>query len=172
MAHMASAVMPAPWGPALLRFAASLCLVLTGALVAGCGTDAGSTPEQDVRRDAKVIRQYFPELGAFEEVVWTGELSGDARAALPGPTDFRVSGMVRLTASDARRLRSEYTWQGAPEGPAVLAGIRPYVPAQADWKTSDEFTATVTEGRYAGTFHIDFRKNTLVFDATNPRKKV
>lgn len=162
----------APWGPALLRFAVSLCLVLAGALVAGCGTDAGSTPEQDVRRDAKVIRQYFPELGAFEEVVWTGELLGDARAAVPGPSDFRVSGMVRLTASDARRLRSEYTWQGAPGGPAVLAGIRPYVPGQADWKTSEDFTATVTEGRYAGTFHVDFRKNALVFDATNPRKKV
>ncbi|MGA5438958.1 hypothetical protein ACPCKW_05385 [Streptomyces griseoincarnatus] len=148
--------------------------MLAGALVAGCGTDAGPTPEQDVRRDAKVIRQYFSELGAFEEVVWTGELlgDGDARAAVPRPSDFRVSGMVRLTASDARRLRSEYKWQDAPGDPAVLAGIRPYVPGQADWKTSDEFTATVTEGRYAGSFHVDFRKNTLVFDATNPRKKV
>ncbi|MGA5030259.1 MULTISPECIES: hypothetical protein [unclassified Streptomyces] len=168
---MASAVRRAPWGPALLRFAASLCLVLAGALVAECGTDAGSTPEQDVRRDAKVIRQYFPELGAFEEVVWTGELLGDARAAVPGPSDFRVSGMVRLTASDTRRLRTEYTWQGAPEGPAVLADMRPYGPGQADWKTSDGFTATVTEGRYAGSFHVDFQKNTLVFMRRIPGRR-
>ncbi|CAL9453100.1 SMI1/KNR4 family protein [Streptomyces sp. Tu 3180] len=56
------------------RSVAALCLVLTGVLVAGCGADAGPTPEHGVRRDAKVIRQYFPEPGDFEEVVWTAEL--------------------------------------------------------------------------------------------------
>lgn len=154
------------------RSAPALGLVLTGVLVAGCGGDAGSAPEHGVRRDAKVVRQYFPELGDFEEVVWTGELLGDARSAVPGPSDFRISGMVRLSASDTRRLRSEYTWQNGPGRPDVLAGIRARLPGRADWKTSDEFTASVTEGGYAGSFHVDFQKNTLVFDARNPRKKV
>ncbi|GGW85257.1 hypothetical protein GCM10010297_02490 [Streptomyces malachitofuscus] len=154
------------------RSAAALGLVLTGVLVAGCGAVAGSTPSDGVRRDAKVVRQYFPELGDFEEVVWTGELLGDARSAVPGPSDFRVSGVIRLTSSDTRRLRSEYAWQNGPGRPDVLAGIRPHLPGQAAWRTSDEFTATVTEGRYTGSFHVDFQKHTLVFDARNPRKKV
>ena len=59
---------PGPGGHLFLHVLALVC----GVLVAGCGTDAESAPEPGVRRDEKVIRQCFPELGDFEEVVWTG----------------------------------------------------------------------------------------------------
>jgi hypothetical protein len=111
-------VRPDPGGHPFFHVPALVC----GVLVAGCGTDAESAPEHGVRRDEKVIRQYFPEPGDFEEVVWTGELLGDSRSSVPGPSDFRVSGMIRLTESDTRRLRSEYVWQAAPGRPT---GSRP-----------------------------------------------
>ncbi|MET4660575.1 hypothetical protein ABID80_004301 [Streptomyces sp. PvP037] len=156
----------------LLRGVASGGLALAGVLVAGCGAGAGAASEPEVRRDEKVIRRYFPEFGDFEEVVWAGETLGDdSRGSVPGPSDVRVSGVVRLAESDARRLRGAYEWRAAPDGPDVLPGIRPHVPGEADWLTSEGFTATVTGGRYPGAFHLDLRKKTLVFDARNPTKK-
>lgn len=146
-------------------------LALTGVLVTGCGARTGSAPEPDVRRDEKVVRQYFPAFGDVEEVVWRGETLGlDSRGSVPGPSDVRISGAARLAEPDARRLRDAYEWHAAPGSPDVLPGVRSRVPGQADWRTSDGFTAAVTGDRYAGSFHVDFRERILVFDATNPVK--
>jgi hypothetical protein len=163
-------------------------LAIASALLTGCGgvspsagvaepaeesrADVASKSDQGIRRDKDLVKQYFPELGNFHEVVWKGEiLGGDPRSLMPGPSDFEVSGVVRLADADVAKLRQDYTWQVEPGAPVVLSDIHPRVPKSVQWQTSENFTAAITEGRYAATFYADFDQKIVVFDARNPRKK-
>ncbi|WP_326791898.1 hypothetical protein OHA79_05775 [Streptomyces sp. NBC_00841] len=132
--------------------------------------DAARKSDQGIRRDKKLVREYFPELGDFEAVVWKGEILGDARSVVPGPSDFQVSGVVHLGDGDAARLRRDYAWKSEPGTPVVLSDIRPEVPKGADWQTSEDFTLNITDDHYAATFYADFDRKIVVFDARNPER--
>ncbi|MFE2439673.1 hypothetical protein [Streptomyces sp. NPDC059409] len=124
-----------------------------------------------IRRDEEPVRQRFPELGDVAGVEWTGEVLGGGRSSAPGPTDVRMSGVVRLTDADASRLSEEYVWQDGPGTPVVSSLLRPRVPESTRWQTSADFTADVTRGRYSATFHADFGRRVIVFDAVNPERR-
>jgi hypothetical protein len=164
--------------------AAAVALAVCG-LLTGCGgahqqansagtgaphADAAWKSDQGIRRDKKLVREYFPELGDFEAVVWKGEILGDARSVVPGPSDFQVSGVVHLGDREAARLRRDYAWQSERGTPVVLSDIRPKVPKSANWQTSEDFTLNVTDDRFAATFYADFDRKIVVFDARNPER--
>ncbi|MFD8429799.1 hypothetical protein ACFV1R_19580 [Streptomyces coelicoflavus] len=152
--------------------------------LSGCGRHAGvadgAGPRESraavsgapgIRRDEGPVRQRFPELGDVAGVEWTGEVLGKRRSSAPGPTDVRMSGVVRLTDADASRLSEEYVWQDGPGTPVVSSLLRPRVPESTRWQTSAEFTAVVTRGRYSAAFHADFDRQVIVFDAVNPERR-
>lgn len=154
-------------------------LAVFSALLTGCGTEggaaehparAGSSAEKDVRHDRELIREYFPEFGQLDTVVWQGKVLGAKRSAVPGPSDVRLSGVAKLTSADAERLRGAYAWEKKADTPEVLPSIRPYVPGSSRWQVSKDFTLSVTEGVYLGSFYVDFQQRVVVFDARNPRK--
>ncbi|MCF6525026.1 hypothetical protein [Streptomyces sp. JJ36] len=116
------------------------------------------------------MTEYFPEFGALQSVVWKGEVLGEGRSAVPGPSDLRVSGVAVLTAAAAGELRTAYAWQDAPGTPSVLADVRPHVPESPRWQVSDAFTSAVTGERYSGSFSVDFTRKVVVFDTRNPEK--
>jgi predicted small secreted protein len=166
----------------------TVALAVASVLLAGCGNenrsagaasssagesrdDADWKSDQGIRRDKELVKKYFPELGDFDDVVWKGEILGDARSVMPGPSDIQVSGVVRLADADATKLRQDYIWQAEPGTPVVLSDVRSYVPKSAQWQTSMGFTTAVTEGRYSARFYADFDQKVIVFDARNPRKK-
>ncbi|MFV0134047.1 hypothetical protein ACLGIH_12525 [Streptomyces sp. HMX87] len=132
---------------------------------------AAETGEPGIRQDKEPVRKYFPELGHFDAVEWTGEVLGKGRSSVPGPSDIRVSGVVRLADADVARLSKDYAWQDEPGAPVVLSTIRPRVPGSAQWQTSEDFETAVTQGRYSATFYADFERKVIVFDAVNPEKK-
>ncbi|MFI9150221.1 hypothetical protein [Streptomyces sp. NPDC053367] len=149
-------------------------LVLTGCAGQPQPVGAAASPAAPgLRRDEEPVRARFPEFGDFTSSVWLGEVLGQnhGRPAVPGPTDVRMAGVVRLTAVDAARLRDTYTWQDAPAQPALPEGLRPEVPAGARWRTSAGFTRAVTGGLYPAAFHADLDRKVLVFDAVNPETK-
>ncbi|MFF9487799.1 hypothetical protein [Streptomyces sp. NPDC014676] len=163
------------------RLAAAAVAVL---VLVGCGhrtgsADAAGAPESrsggigepGIRQDEDLVRKYFPELGDFDAVEWAGEVLGKGRSSVPGPSDFRVSGVVRLADADVARLSKGYAWQDEPGTPVVLGTVRPRVPVSVQWQTSEDFVTAVTQGRYSATFYADFKRKSIVFDAVNPEKK-
>ncbi|MFE5602860.1 hypothetical protein ACFQ8O_27190 [Streptomyces coelicoflavus] len=161
-----------------------VALAVAVVALAGCGRHPGvadgAGPRESktavsaapgIRRDEGPVRQRFPELGDVAGVEWTGEVLGSGRSSAPGPTDVRMSGVVRLTDADASRLSEEYVWQDGPGAPVVSSLLRSRVPRSTRWQTSTDFTADVTRGRYSATFHADFGRQVIVFDAVNPERR-
>ncbi|MFF0205654.1 hypothetical protein [Streptomyces sp. NPDC005017] len=138
---------------------------------AGRRADRQEAPRGRLRYDEEPVRARFPEFGDFTSVVWRGEALGVSDRSVPGPTDVRMAGVVRLADADARRLRDGYSWRDAPAQPEVPADLGPHVPAGARWRTSDGFARAVTGDRYPATFHADLERKLLVFEAVNPQPK-
>lgn len=156
-----------------------LTVLSASALLAGCvgpghGGDPPPSPSASsvagaVRHDEEPVRKRFPRLGDFERVAWQAGARGktDARTLVPGPTDIRMSGIVWLAAEDAERLRTEFVWRAAEDGPKLLEGPAGYVPDGASWQVSEAFESSAAN---AATFHADFDRNVVVFDAVNPER--
>ncbi|CAL9345043.1 hypothetical protein [Streptomyces sp. enrichment culture] len=154
-----------------------LVLVALSAALSGCGGPAdgtGAGPNAvggGLREDPGPVRARFPEFGDFEAVVWRGEALGDGGGrSVPGPTDVRMSGVVRLGGGDAAQLRKRYAWREAAGGPRVPGGLATRIPAGARWWSSADFTRAVTDGRHPASFHVDLDRRVLVFDAVNPAR--
>jgi hypothetical protein len=116
-----------------------------------------------IQRDKKPVLERFPKLGNVTDVAWDEVPLGSASSRIPGPTDYRFSGVAHLGKECVRRLQQDYDW--APAGtPAVLGSIAPLVPEGAAWKVSEKFTSVVTDDLYTAEFHFDPRGGILVFD--------
>ncbi|MFI7409668.1 hypothetical protein ACIBU0_13490 [Streptomyces sp. NPDC049627] len=172
-------------GPASLAAAAAAVVTL---MLSGCAeqaqsvhtarseapraTAAAASASPGLRQDEEPVRARFPEFGDFSSTLWKGEaLGGTDRTSVPGPTDVRMSGIVRLTDADAARLRKDYAWQDTSRQPELPGGLRAQVPAGARWQTSADFTRAVTGDRYTATFLADLERKVLIFDAVNPERK-
>ncbi|MGA5195290.1 hypothetical protein [Streptomyces exfoliatus] len=156
-------------------------------LISGCGTGTGSgasgggrvsadapsrsaeqTPPVEVRRDRGPVLKRFPQLGNITGVEWASAPLGSGSSRVPGPTDFRLSGVATLAEADVRRLQAEYHWVPGQGSPAVLEVIAPKVPAGTSWQMSEGFTSAVTGDVYTATFRLDPATGVMVFDAVNP----
>ncbi|MFJ1552019.1 hypothetical protein [Streptomyces sp. NPDC088246] len=160
-------------------------LVAALALITGCGSGVADTAsvrspagssarspetaeaEQTIERDKGPVLERFPEFGDIIAVEWVTKEFGRP-SEMPGPTDFRVSGVAQLAKADAERLQQEHDWVPADEAPATLEGISPKVPKGVAWQVSEGFTSEVTGGAFEGTFFLDPEAGVMVFDAVNP----
>jgi hypothetical protein len=131
-----------------------------------------ASPVEGIRRDEAVVSKYFPEFGHPKSVAWAGDVLGDGRSGVPGPSDVRISGVVWLSDFDAARIQHGYTWRPTPSAPDVVNAVQDQVPESSEWQSSEDFHSEVTErGRYFATFAVDFTRKVLVFNARNPEKK-
>ncbi|WP_372345854.1 hypothetical protein [Streptomyces sp. KL116D] len=160
----------------------AVAAVASMVVLAGCGTGpaegrdtsrvAGAGSEDGVlRHDRKPVADRFPELGAFKSVVWASDVLGQDSRGVPGPSDVRMSGVVRLTAAQSGDLSKRYAWRSTPGRPDVMKPLSSHVPQAGEWKDSADFTEAVTGGRYSASFSIDFGRRVAVFDAVNPERK-
>lgn len=195
------------------RTAVGVLFLLSTTLISGCGGGADgpadgrpaptpssrpteqSPPQAEIRRDTAPVLRRFPQFGTVTGVEWASAPLGKAGSRVPGPTDYRLSGVATLAESDVRRLLKEYAWTPAAEPPDVLAIIAPSVPEESEaspaskasktpmastastastaskgiaWRTSEAFTSAVSGDVYSATFHLDPVTGTMVFDAVNP----
>ncbi|MFE2556197.1 hypothetical protein ACFXGT_09195 [Streptomyces sp. NPDC059352] len=188
------------------RTAAGVLFLLSTTLISGCGGADGpadgrpattpssrsteqSPPKAEIRRDTAPILRRFPQFGTVTGVEWASAPLGKADSRVPGPTDYRLSGVATLAKADVRRLLEEYAWTPSAEPPDVLAIIAPGVPEESEtskasktptgstastaskgiaWRSSEAFTSAVTGDVYSATFHLDPATGTMVFDAVNP----
>lgn len=149
-----------------------MALVVAGlAVTSGCGeppsggAGAKAPGFDEVRHDEGPVRARFPELGDPERVAWVARPLGEADPRVPGPTDVRMSGVVRLSAGTAESLRSVYAWRVTEAGPKVLPELSSHVPDDASWQVADAYEPGAEA---SGELHCDFGRRVVVFDAVNP----
>ncbi|MFC0555748.1 hypothetical protein ACFFHJ_33090 [Planotetraspora thailandica] len=130
----------------------------------GSRSAANRPTHSTIQRDKKPILERFPKLGNVTDIEWDEVPLGSASSRIPGPTDYRVSGVAHFAKEDVRRLQQDYDWAPAKKPPAVVESIAPFVPKGAAWKVNKEFTSEVTGDIYTARFHFDPQGGMIVFD--------
>lgn len=146
-------------------------LLATATALTACGWAPQQKPAQptvEIRRDAAPVERRFPQLGRLDGVTWALWLPSSADSRMPGPTDYAVSGVARLSEADTRRLGEQYTWAAADDGPSLHDEVAGEVPQGVAWQSSDTFEQDVTGGLYEASFHFDPDGRVMLFAATNP----
>ncbi|WP_274561532.1 hypothetical protein [Streptomyces spiramyceticus] len=168
----------------LRRTAAALLVSLT--LISGCGSGMANSAssrnaaspsthsaekgqaEGAIQRDKAPVLERFPQLGNITGVEWATAPLGSPTSDVPGPSDFRVSGVAHLAKEDLLLLQREYDWVPSAQPLGALESIAPLVLKGVAWKASEEFTSVVTGGGYTAAFHLDPDAGVVIFDAVNP----
>ncbi|GAB3740068.1 hypothetical protein GCM10027598_69970 [Amycolatopsis oliviviridis] len=108
-------------------------LGITAAVVLIAACDPAPPAETAVHTDPAPVAETFPEVGEIVETSWVEEKMGAAegRVAAPGPTDYRLSAVVKLRREAAAKVLDEHKCQaGSPAVPEPLKGL---VPSGVKW---------------------------------------
>ncbi|KFU79588.1 hypothetical protein SAMN04489729_3027 [Amycolatopsis lurida] len=93
-------------------------------LIAAC---APAPPkEMAVRTDSAPVAEDFPDVGEIVEASWVEERMGasDGRIEAPGPSDLRLSAVVKLRREAVAKMISDLECTaGAPDVPNQLKGL-------------------------------------------------
>ncbi|MEV0902448.1 hypothetical protein [Actinoplanes sp. NPDC049802] len=143
---------------------------VVGSLLAGVGTwqdDAGTAdcPEQiaasqaTVHTDRRWTEADIPGIGNYSEIHWQLRAAGNPCSRVPGPTDWRYQGVIRLRPEDATALATRYDWRPVPavipsgsekyeyETPNQMwPALVPFVPDGTRWLHSEAWAETYSQG--------------------------
>ncbi|MFK0250957.1 hypothetical protein ACIQUM_40210 [Amycolatopsis azurea] len=106
------------------------------ALIAACDP---APPEEEavVHTDPAPVAKTFPEVGEIVEASWVEEKMGasEGRVAAPGPTDYRLSALVKLGPGGAQKVLSGYECHtGVPAAPEQLKAL---LPSGVAWRSCE-----------------------------------
>ncbi|OXM45564.1 hypothetical protein [Amycolatopsis alba] len=107
--------------------------VITAAVLLLAACDPAPPEEAAVHTDPGPVAETFPEVGEIVEASWVEEKMGapEGRAAAPGPTDYRLSAVVRLRGDAAAKVLDDHECHaGSPAVPESLKGL---VPSGVKW---------------------------------------
>ncbi|WP_346534481.1 hypothetical protein [Micromonospora sp. DPT] len=107
-----------------------------------------------IRTERGFPAEQVPGLGDFLDVHWQVDTEANPCSRVPGPTDWRYQGVVRLRPADARALTAAYTWEAAGTEPAVWPGLSAYVPAGVRWRHSTRYDESAAGSRHIE-LHLD-----------------
>ena len=127
-------------------------LGITAAIVLIAACDPVPPKEVAVHTDPAPVAEDFPEVGEIVSASWVEERMGAAegRDAAPGPSDLRLSALVKLRREAVAKVLADYKCQaGSPAVPEPLKGL---FPTGVKWlscalpTTTKSRTAFVVEG--------------------------
>ncbi len=122
-----------------------------------------------VRTDREPIAKRFPRLGDFAAVHWQGGSLGVDSGGVPGPTDIYIHALVTLSPDARAEIVPYYQWEpAAADWDAEMSDqLRPLLPADGTWVSSDEFTEAVSTNKYYGRVYLDTASGTVYLDVNN-----
>ncbi len=97
-------------------------------LIAACAPAPPPEGKAVVHTDPVAVAETFPEVGEIVEASWVEEKMGgpEGRVSVPGPTDYRLSALVKLRIEAVSKVMSGYPCQaGAPTAPEPLKTLMP-----------------------------------------------
>jgi len=115
-----------------------------------------------VRTDLEPLRKRFPQLGHISSSVWQCRVIG-GDSLVPGPSDTLIQALVELDPADLATITGGYTWQPAPDcwSEHLSDQLRPYMPADGDWRYSQRFEADARTPLYHGSVCVEMRGGTV-----------
>ncbi|OXM56646.1 hypothetical protein CFP71_12500 [Amycolatopsis thailandensis] len=102
--------------------------VITAAVMLIAACDPAPPEEAAVHTDPAPVAETFPEVGEIVEASWVEEKMGasEGRVAAPGPTDYRLSALVKLRIDAVSKVMSGYECHaGTPAAPERLKALLP-----------------------------------------------
>ncbi|MBE1579188.1 hypothetical protein ACFORH_27785 [Amycolatopsis roodepoortensis] len=103
-------------------------LGITAAIVLIAACDPVPPKETAVHTDPAPVAEDFPEVGEIVAASWVEERMGasEGRDAAPGPSDLRLSALVKLRREAVTKVLADYKCQaGSPAVPESLKGLFP-----------------------------------------------
>ena len=120
-----------------------------------------------IRNDVQPIENRFPTLAPVEKTWWEGEItSKNSRISPPGPSQYRMSGYVRLTAENAAAMAQRHTWAPVPAGwsPGLIMAD-PLLPGKTGWVTSEGLKKELSRPpRIMGDFYFNAEHRFIYFE--------
>jgi hypothetical protein len=153
---------------AILRRVFTVIAAVALLAVAGCGeVDVGADPAPStsgldtLRTDPDPIAKRFPGLGEFTAVHWIAWYRTDPR--VPGPNAYDLQALVVLSPADAAAAAAAYAWESAPaDADATMREeLRPYAPAQPEWRHSQQYAQDIRAEGYAAQVYVDLASGTV-----------
>ncbi|MGW0284730.1 hypothetical protein ACWDXT_16645 [Streptomyces sp. NPDC003236] len=152
--------------------AAGLAVSASLAPLTSCASPGDGGDERgrcSVRTDPAPIEKRFPAFGTPERTHWCGVVLNAGDERVPGPTDVRLVGVVRLAPAAFARVVGDLGENPVAEAPRGLPDeIADLLPGEARWQRSDRLDRAVTQGRYTGSFHVDTAHRTVLVDCVDP----
>ncbi|WP_410585361.1 hypothetical protein [Amycolatopsis sp. lyj-108] len=129
-------------------------------LIAAC---APAPPEKmAVRTDTAPVAEDFPDVGEIVEARWVEERMGvsEGRVEAPGPSDLRLSALVKLRPEAVSKVISDLKCHaGAPPAPEQLKAL---LPSGVKWLSCE--LPTTTKSRTA--FVVDGSEQAFLTSTT------
>ncbi|MFI9450508.1 hypothetical protein [Amycolatopsis sp. NPDC052450] len=119
-------------------------------LIAACAPEP--PPKMVVQTDTAPVAEDFPDIGEIVEAHWVEERMGvsEGRIEAPGPSDLRLSALVKLRLEAVSKVISDLKCHaGAPAAPEQLKAL---LPSGVKWlscalpTTTKSRTAFVVDG--------------------------
>ncbi len=113
-----------------MRTVGKILVVAAVVLTAACDPAPPGEPEEKaaVHTDPAPVAEEFPEVGEIVEASWVEERMGvsEGRIEAPGPTDLRLSAVVKLRLEAVSRVMSgKECHLGTPAAPESLKALMP-----------------------------------------------
>ncbi|KUL27127.1 hypothetical protein ADL15_36115 [Actinoplanes awajinensis subsp. mycoplanecinus] len=114
----------------------------------------------------------LPGIGDYLEVHYHVTVLGTpCDRNVPGPTDMRYEGLIRLRPADADELAGEYDWKPLPSGATFTFGtpddmwprLAPFAPAGTTWLHSEQYAQTTSTGPLPGDLFLSADRATAYF---------
>ncbi|KZB80005.1 hypothetical protein [Amycolatopsis regifaucium] len=111
-------------------------------LIAACTPPPPEAPP--VSTDPAPVAETFPEVGEIAEVSWVEEKMGapEGRVEAPGPSDFRLTALVKLGLEAVPKVLSSYKCTQVGQLPDTPERLKPLIPAKVSWLSCDLPTTT------------------------------
>jgi hypothetical protein len=102
-------------------------------LIAACTPPPPEAPP--VSTDPAPVAETFPEVGEIAEASWVEEKMGvsEGRVEAPGPSDFRLTALVKLGPEAVPKVLSSYKCSQVGQLPKTPEQLKALIPAKVSW---------------------------------------
>ncbi len=149
-----------------LSFAVPLILALT---LAACSSRTETVMVTDYCKDTYVTDHYTEGLDGIVseeyERIYPEEHAGRINIGVPGPTEPKYRGVIRISEEEGKKLWERFDWKMFNENMPDIGKAYELIDESDDWYISDDFNKEIFRSEFVGVNSARFNgKDTIIFD--------
>lgn len=137
--------------------------------LAACGSRTETVMATDYCKDTYVTDHYTEGLDGIVseeyERIYPEEHVGRVDIGVPGPTEPKYRGVIRVSEEEGAKLWERFEWKQFNENMPDLGQANELLNESDDWYVSDDFNKEIFRSEFVGVNNACFNgKDTIIFD--------